>query len=55
MEWGGVRIGAYIGLTIEGEDLFGKILQFDDDVGTVTIEEGVSGKHMTGYQEHMFG
>ena len=38
----------------DDEEVFGKIIEFDDDEGTVTIEEDGTGDHVTGYQEDMF-
>ena len=49
-----IDIGSHIGLTFDEEEVFGKIIEFDDDEGTVTIEEDGSGDHITGYQEDMF-
>lgn len=49
-----IDIGSRIGLVLEGEEVFGTILEFDDDEGTVTIEEDGSGDLITGYQEDMF-
>jgi Ca2+-binding EF-hand superfamily protein/RNA polymerase subunit RPABC4/transcription elongation factor Spt4 len=49
-----IDIGSHIGLTFDDEEVFGKIIEFDDDEGTVTIEEDGSGDHITGYQEDMF-
>ena len=39
---------------LEDEEVFGTILEFDDDEGTVTIEEDGTGDLVTGYQEDMF-
>ncbi len=49
-----IDIGSHIGLTLEDEEVFGTILEFDDDEGTVTIEEDGTGDLITGYQEDMF-
>ena len=49
-----IDIGSHIGLVLEDEEVFGTILEFDDDEGTVTIEEDGSGDLITGYQEDMF-
>ena len=49
-----IDIGSHIGLTFEDEEVFGTILEFDDDEGTVTIEEDGTGDLVTGYQEDMF-
>ena len=50
----GIDIGSHIGLVFDDEEVFGKIIEFDDDEGTVTIEEDGTGDHVTGYQEDMF-
>lgn len=49
-----IDIGSHIGLLFDDEEVFGKILEFDDDEGTVTIEEDGTGDLVTGYQEDMF-
>ena len=49
-----IDIGSHIGLMLEDEEVFGTILEFDDDEGTVTIEEDGTGDLVTGYQEDMF-
>ena len=49
-----IDIGSHIGLTFEDEEVFGTIIEFDDDEGTVTIEEDGTGDLVTGYQEDMF-
>ena len=49
-----IDIGSHIGLVLEDEEVFGTILEFDDDEGTVTIEEDGTGDLVTGYQEDMF-
>ena len=49
-----IDVGSHIGLTFEDEEVFGTILEFDDDEGTVTIEEDGTGDLVTGYQEDMF-
>lgn len=49
-----IDIGSHIGLMLEDEEVFGVILEFDDDEGTVTIEEDGTGDLITGYQEDMF-
>ena len=49
-----IDIGSHVGLTFEDEEVFGTIIEFDDDEGTVTIEEDGSGDLVTGYQEDMF-
>ena len=49
-----IDIGSHIGLTLEDEEVFGTIIEFDDDEETVTIEEDETGDIITGYQEDMF-
>ena len=49
-----IDIGSHIGLVLDDEEVFGTILEFDDDEGTVTIEEDETGDLITGYQEDMF-
>jgi len=49
-----IDIGDHIGLVFDDEEVFGKIVEFDDDEGTVTIEEDGTGDLVTGYQEDMF-
>ena len=49
-----IDIGSHIGLTFEDEEVFGVIVEFDDDEETVTIEEDGTGDLVTGYQEDMF-
>ena len=49
-----IDIGSHIGLVFDDEEVFGKIVEFDDDEGTVTIEEDGTGDLVTGYQEDMF-
>ena len=48
-----IDIGSHIGLTFEDEEIFGVIVEFDDDEETVTIEEDGTGDLVTGYQEDM--
>ena len=50
----GIDIGSHIGLTLEDEEVFGVIIEFDDDEETVTIKEDGTGDLVTGYQEDMF-
>ena len=50
----GIDIGSYIGLVLEDEEVFGTIIEFDDEEGLVTIEEDGSGDLVTGYQDDMF-
>ena len=49
-----IDIGSHIGLVFDDEEVYGKIIEFDDDEGTVTIEEDGTGDLVTGYQEDMF-
>ena len=49
-----IDIGSHIGLTLEDEEVYGTIIEFDDDDETVTIEEDETGDIITGYQEDMF-
>lgn len=51
---GEIDIGSHIGLTLEDEEVFGTIIEFDDEDETVTIEEDGTGDIITGYQEDMF-
>ena len=39
---------------LDDEEVFGTIIEFDDDEETVTIEEDGTGDLVTGYQEDMF-
>ena len=49
-----IDIGSRIGLVFDEEEVFGTIIEFDDDEETVTIEEEGTGDLITGYQEDMF-
>ena len=49
-----IDVGNYIGLVMEDEEVFGIILEFDDDEGLVTIQEDVTGDIVAGYQDDMF-
>ena len=49
-----IDIGSHIGLMFDDEEVFGTIIEFDDDEETVTIEEDGTGDLVTGYQEDMF-
>jgi len=49
-----IDIGSHIGLTLDGEEIFGVITEFDDDENLVTIEEDGTGDLVTGYQDDMF-
>jgi len=50
----GIDVGSHIGLTLEDEEIFGVIIEFDDEEETVTIKEDSTGDLVTGYQEDMF-
>ena len=39
---------------LEDEEVYGTIIEFDDDEGLVTIEEDGTGDLVTGYQDDMF-
>ena len=49
-----IDVGSHIGLVFDDEEVFGTIVEFDDEEGTVTIEEDGSGDLVTGYQDDMF-
>lgn len=49
-----IDVGSHIGLVFDDEEVFGTIVEFDDDEGTVTIEEDGTGDLVTGYQDDMF-
>ena len=49
-----IDIGSHIGITLEDEEVFGIIIEFDDEEETVTIKEDGTGEEITGYQEDMF-
>ncbi len=49
-----IDIGSHIGLTIDEEEYFGVIIEFDDEDELVTIKEDGSGDELTGYQDEMF-
>jgi Ca2+-binding EF-hand superfamily protein/RNA polymerase subunit RPABC4/transcription elongation factor Spt4 len=49
-----IDIGSHVGLTLDEEEVYGTIIEFDDDEGTVTIKEDGSGDEVTGYQDDMF-
>jgi Ca2+-binding EF-hand superfamily protein len=49
-----IDIGSHIGLSLDDEEVFGTIIEFDDEEETVTIEEDETGDIITGYQEDMF-
>ena len=49
-----IDVGSHVGLTLDDEEVYGTIIEFDDDDETVTIEEDESGDIITGYQSDMF-
>ena len=49
-----IDIGSHVGLEVDGVDYFGTIVEFDDDEGTVTIEEDETGETIVGDQDAMF-
>lgn len=49
-----INIGAYIGLVLDDEEVYGEIVEFDDEEGLVTIEEDGTGDLVTGSQDDMF-
>jgi hypothetical protein len=49
-----IDVGSHIGLTLDDEEVFGVIVEFDDDENLVTIEEDGTGDLVTGYQDDMF-
>ncbi len=49
-----IDVGSHVGLTLDDEEVYGTIIEFDDDDETVTIEEDKSGDIITGYQSDMF-
>jgi Ca2+-binding EF-hand superfamily protein/RNA polymerase subunit RPABC4/transcription elongation factor Spt4 len=49
-----IDVGSHIGLVLDDEEVFGVIVEFDDDEGLVTIEEDGTGDLVTGYQDSMF-
>jgi len=49
-----IDIGSHIGIVLEDEEVFGTIIEFDDEEGLVTIEEDGTGDLVTGYQDDMF-
>ena len=49
-----IDIGSHIGLSLEDEEVYGVIIEFDDEDETVTIKEDGTGEEVTGYQEDIF-
>ena len=48
-----IDVGDWVGIEIKGKEIFGEIIEFDDDEGTVTIETE-DGDEITGDQDDMF-
>ena len=49
-----IDVGSHIGLTVDEEEYFGTIIEFDDEDDLVTIKEDGTGDEITGYQDEMF-
>ena len=49
-----IDVGSHIGLTVDEEEYFGTIIEFDDEDELVTIKEDGTGDEITGYQDEMF-
>jgi len=49
-----IDVGSHVGVEIDGEDYFGTIVEFNDDEGTVTIEEDGTGDLIEAEQDSMF-
>ena len=49
-----IDIGSRIGVEVDGDEVFGKIISFDDDEDTVTIEDEETGEEIVADQESMF-
>lgn len=49
-----IDVGSHVGLALDDEEVFGVIIEFDDEEETVTIKEDGTGDLVTGYQEDMF-
>ncbi|MDE0556881.1 MAG: EF-hand domain-containing protein [Candidatus Poseidoniaceae archaeon] len=49
-----IDVGSHIGLTVDEEEFFGTIIEFDDEDELVTIKEDGTGDEITGYQDEMF-
>ena len=48
-----IDVGDWVGVEKDGKEIFGEIIEFDDDEGTVTIETE-DGDEITGDQDDMF-
>jgi hypothetical protein len=51
---GDIDIGSRIGIEVDGVDVFGKIIEFDDEAGTVIIEDEDTGEEIEAPQDEMF-
>jgi Ca2+-binding EF-hand superfamily protein/RNA polymerase subunit RPABC4/transcription elongation factor Spt4 len=51
---GEIDIGSRIGIEVDGVDVFGKIIEFDDEAGTVIIEDEDTGEEIEAPQDEMF-
>ena len=49
-----IDVGSHVGLTVDEEEFFGTIIEFDDEDELVTIKEDGTGDEITGYQDEMF-
>ena len=49
-----IDVGSRIGIEIDGEEVYGEIIEFDDEEETVTIIDEESGDEITGSQDDMF-
>ena len=49
-----IDVGDDAGVVVDGEEYYGTIIAFDDDEGTVTIEDEETGDQVTGDQSTMF-
>ncbi len=49
-----IDVGSHVGVELDGEDYFGTIVEFNDDEGTVTIEEDGTGDLIEADQDSMF-
>ena len=49
-----IDVGSRVGVEVDGEEIFGTILSFDDDGETVTIEDEETGDEIKASQESMF-
>ena len=50
----GIGLGSLIGLKVNGEDVFGTIVEFDDEKSTIIIKKNDSRELISGSQEDMF-